>query len=57
MRPVQGSSLKGPITDFTISGFYAPREQNLFLSLPELSQAFEVTAARTSGLVNLVFSG
>jgi len=57
VRPGEGSSLKGPITDFTISGFCAPREQSLFLSLPELRQAFEVAASRTSGLVNLVFSG
>lgn len=57
MRPVEGSSLKSPITDFTISGFCAAREQSLFLYLPELREAFEVAAARTSGLVNLVFSG
>ena len=55
MRPVERSSLKGPITDFTISGFCAPREQSLFL--PESLQALEVAASRTSGLVNLVFSG
>lgn len=30
MRPVEGSSLKGPITDFTISGFSAPRNKASF---------------------------
>ena len=55
MRLAEGSSLKGPIADFTISGFCPPREQRLFLSLPESPQAFEVAAARTFGIVNLVF--
>ena len=41
MRLVEGSSLKGPIADFTISGSCPPREQNLFLSLPESRQALK----------------